>query len=314
MKELLPIIILGGSDRYRETIPKGLTADDMLSGFKGAVRLPTGRCIAGELVARIRDSGCFLDPILVGPRDAYEGLLDCEVVDVRGNLLATIAAAETIAAGRYGRSHPVAVSACDVLPTAGEFRRLLEEAYEPHAACGLWWQLVAAERAALGASCWKPSYGIAPREGEPAVNVYPGHLLIVRPAALRLEAFNRFLTLAYRYRNRAVYERAIRMTLPALATMMAEDLRILASLHLSGRTFSVPFLAFRAYRKFLAERLTLHDLETVVAKTLVEPDFHRRVEKRSVVFELTRIQSFAKDIDTRAELEELARRIAPGEK
>lgn len=314
MNELLPIIILGGSDRYPKTIPKGLSANDMLSGFKGTVRLPSGRCIAGELVARIRESGRFLEPILIGPSDAYEGLLDCEVVDVRGNLLATIAAAETIATQRYGRSHPVAVSVCDVLPTAGEFRQLLEEAYEPHSACGLWWQLVAAERTELGASCWKPSYRIAPSEGEPAVNLYPGHLLIVRPAALRLEAFNRFLTLAYRYRNRAVYERAIRMTLPALATMMAEDLRILASFHLSGRTFSIPYLAFRAYRQFRAETLTIHDLETLVAKILVEPDFHRQVNKRSVVLKLTRIQSFAKDIDTRAELEETARRIALGRK
>jgi hypothetical protein len=233
-------------------------------------------------------------------------------VDVRGNLLATIAAAESIAAQRYGRSHPVAVSACDVLPTAAEFRQLLAEAYEPYKACGLWWQLVAAERAELGASCWKPSYRVAPSEGEPAENLYPGHLLIIRPAALRLEAFNRFLTLAYRYRNRAVYERAIRMTLRALATMMVEDVRILASLHLSGRTFSVPYLVFRAYGKFRAEKLTIHDLENVVAKILVEPGFHRQAKKRSVVFKLTRIQSFAKDIDTRAELEETARRIALG--
>lgn len=308
MEGRLPIIILGGSDSYRQTVPGGLRAADMLAGCKGAVRLPTGRCIAGELVARIRESGRFLEPVLVGPRDAYAGLLDCEIVDVRGNLPVTIAAAETIAERRYGGSQPVAVSACDVLPTADEFRQLLNEAYDRNAACGLWWQLVAAEPAELGASSWKPRYRIAPSRGASPLNLYPGHLLVVRPEALRLEAFNRFLTLAYRYRNRGLYERAIRMTCGAVATMVAEDLRTLASLHLSGRTFSVPYLVFRAIRKFRAGKLTIRQLETVASKIFMDPVFHRQVKKRSVVFSVTRIKSFAKDIDTRAELEEAVQR------
>lgn len=310
MNGLLPIIILGGSDSYRQTVPGGLSAADMLSGCKGAVRLPTGRCIAGELVARIRESGRFLEPVLVGPRDVYAGLLDCEIVDVRGNLPATIAAVERVAEQRYGGSRPVAVSACDVLPTAEEFRQLLSEAYDRNAACGLWWQLVAAEPAELGASSWKPRYRIAPSRGAVPLNLYPGHLLVIRPAALRLDAFNRFLTLAYRYRNRGLYERAIRMTCRAIATMAAEDLRTLASFHLSGRTLSVPYLVFRVVRKFRAGKLTIRQLETAVSKLLIDPLFHRQVRKRSVVFSVTRIKSFAKDIDTRAELEEAVRRSA----
>jgi len=310
MKDPLPIIIFGGSDAHRDTIPEGFTAEDMLSGVKGAVQLPSGRCIAGELVQRIRESGRFKDPILIGPRDAYEGLLDCEIVDVQGNLLATIAAAQAALEKRCDLSQPVAISACDVLPARDELRQLLEEAYDPNAACALWWQLVAADPSELGASGWKPSYRIAPAVGEAPLTLYPGHLVIMRPAALRLEVYKRFLTLAYRYRNRGVYERAIRMTLRAVGTLIAEDLRILASLHLSGRTFSVPYLVFRGYRKLRARKLTVADLETMAVKAIVEPAFQRRVKKRPIVFSVTRIQSFAKDIDTRGELEEAVRRTA----
>jgi len=310
MKDRLPIIIFGGSDAHRDTIPDGFNAEDMLSGVKGAVQLPSGRCIAGELVERIRESGRFKDPILIGPRDAYEGVLDCEIVDVQGDLLATIAAAQATVEQRYDLLQPVAISACDVLPTGDELRQLLEEAYDPHSTCGLWWQLVAAEPSELGASGWKPSYRIATVPEEAPLTLYPGHLVIMRPAALRLEVYNRFLTLAYRYRNRGVYERVIRMTLRAMGTMIVADLRILASFHLSGRTFSVPYLAFQGYRKLRAQRLTVDDLETMAAKAIVEPAFQRRVKKGSIVFSVTRIQSFAKDIDTHAELDETVQRIA----
>ena len=42
MSDLLPIIILAGGNDRVETIPDGFTADDLLRGFKGAVKLPSG--------------------------------------------------------------------------------------------------------------------------------------------------------------------------------------------------------------------------------------------------------------------------------
>lgn len=310
MSDPIPIIIFGGSDAHRDTVPEGFTAEDMLSGIKGAVRLPSGRCIAGELVARIRESGRFMDPIVVGPREAYKGLLDCEVVDVRGNLPVTIAAAEAVVAERYDAMQPVGVIACDVLPTGKELRQLLEEAYDANAACGFWWQLVAADPQELGASGWKPSYRIAPAAGEAPLTLYPGHLVIMRPGALRLDVYNRFLALAYQYRNRGVYERAVRMTLRAAGTMIVEDLRELASGHLSGLTLSLPFRVFGAYRKLSAQTLTVDDLATVAANIIVTASFQRRVKDRPFVISVTEIQSLAKDIDTRSELEEAVQKNA----
>ena len=55
MPDRLPILVLAGSDRQPAPVPRQLKADDMLTGLKGALRLPSGRCLAGELVERYRD-------------------------------------------------------------------------------------------------------------------------------------------------------------------------------------------------------------------------------------------------------------------
>lgn len=303
MSDLLPIIILAGGNDRLETIPGGFTADDMLRGFKGAVRLPSGRCIASELVQRIRGSGRFEEPVLVGPRRVYGDLVDCEIADTTGDLPATIAEFTSLLTRRYpGR--PVAVSACDILPTAADFRTLLDESYFQHAGSGLWWQLIAAHPEEMGVSGWKPSYRLKPAPGEPLLNLYPGHLVILRSDAVRLDIFNRFLMLAYRFRNRSVYERVIRITLRALGLWLADDLRRIGSLRWPGRVVAAPYGIFRTYRLYSLERLTVPGLAAEMTRQIMEPRRDRGFD-HPVAMVVTRIRSFAKDIDTRPELEEI---------
>src|SRR5438105_5690896 len=90
MPEAMPILILAGSDQRPGPVPQDLQPDDMLSGFKGAIRLPWGRSLAAELVDRVRATGRFQDPLLVGPKTVYAGLVDCEIIDVEGTLTATL--------------------------------------------------------------------------------------------------------------------------------------------------------------------------------------------------------------------------------
>ena len=71
MLSRLPCIVLAGSDPPAGVIPRELKREDMLTGYKGAHRLPWGRCLAGELVERIKESDRFEEPILVGPRRIY---------------------------------------------------------------------------------------------------------------------------------------------------------------------------------------------------------------------------------------------------
>ncbi len=303
MSDQLPILILAGGNDRLETIPHGFTADDVLRGFKGAVKLPSGRCIAGELVQRIRESGRFKEPVLVGPQRVYDGLVDCEILDTTGDLLATITAFASVLTRRYP-DRPVAVSACDILPTAADFRDLLDESYLPNANSGLWWQLIAAEPAEMGVSSWKPSYRMRPAPGEPLLNLYPGHLVILRSEAVRLDIFNRFLMLAYRSRNRGLCGRMIRITLRALGLWLADDARRIASFRWPGRIVSAPWGIFRAYRRYGRGRLAVSDLAGELTRQIMVPDRSGRFE-HPVAMVVTRLRSFAKDIDTRPELEEV---------
>ena len=50
MSDLLPIIILAGSDERRASIPRGMQASDMIAGYKGMLPLPNGKVMAAELV------------------------------------------------------------------------------------------------------------------------------------------------------------------------------------------------------------------------------------------------------------------------
>ncbi len=304
MSDLLPVLVMAGGNDQVETIPEGVAPEDILRGFKGAVRLPSGRCIAAELVQRMRDSQRFEDPILVGPRRVYEDLVDCEISDTTGDLLANIQRFATLLSERYP-DRPVAVSACDILPTAEEFRTLLDEDYAPSAVSGLWWQMIAAEAEEMGVSSWKPSYRIRPAPREPLLNLYPGHLLVLRPNAVRLDWFNMFLMMAYRYRNRSIYERLIRITLRAVGLWLEADWRRLRQFRCPGRTFAAPYGILKTYLRYTARRLTVPELAAELSRQIMVRD-DAGAMPQPVAMTVTRIRSFAKDIDTRRELEEIA--------
>ena len=198
MLERLPLIILAGSDSRRASVPSGMHAADMLAGHKGALRLADGKPLVGEVIDRFRQSGRFQDPILVGPARIYEPLsLDCQVVDSEGALSTTLEDAVSVVTSRFDTHAPVAFTACDILPTADELSSLMADAYDPLANSVCWSQLVAARPDEMGASSWKPGYAFADSV-RGAMNLYPGHLVVVRLAALRFEIMTRLLHLAYR--------------------------------------------------------------------------------------------------------------------
>lgn len=304
MTDPLPVLVMAGGNDRVETVPEGVAPDDVLKGFKGAVRLPSGRCIADELIQRMRDSRRFEDPVLVGPRYVYGDLVDCEISDTTGDLLANIRRFATLLTERYPE-RPVAVSACDILPTAEEFRSLLDEGYTPSAGSGLWWQMIAAEPREMGVSSWKPSYRMRPAPREPLLNLYPGHLLVLRPNAVRLDWFNMFLMMAYRYRNRSIYERLIRITLRAVGLWLEEDWRRLRRVRCPGRTLAAPYGILKTYLRYTARRLTVPELAAELSRQIMVRDDAGGMP-HPVAMTVTRIRSFAKDIDTRRELEEVA--------
>jgi hypothetical protein len=304
-KKKIPIVVLGGSDLEPAAIPQGMLAEQMLTGFKGAVPLPWGRCLAAELVARIRASKQFAEPLLVGPRRVYEDLVDAPIVDIEGNLAATLQKTVEAVGERHNPRDPVAVTTCDILPTPDDFRRLMNDAYHPQAQALFWTQLVTAPAQSMGASHWKPAYWLCPDRHQPPVALYPGHLVIVRPQALRTDFTIYLLRLAYRYRNHELRQRRLRMTMRGLARLLTEDLHQLLRFQPPTLTSSLLYSALRGYRHYRQGRATIADVEQVIATAFLHRSAAQNGPAHPVVFCLTDIVSFAKDIDTFDELAEI---------
>lgn len=305
----MPVIVLGGSDMQPAPVPRGMKPDEMLTGYKGTLQLPSGRCLASELIERLRQSDRFEDPILVGPGDVYRPVVDCEVVDVAGNLSTTLRRVRELIRSRFPLSAPLALSTCDILPTAEEIGELLQTCYDPVSGCVFWGELVAAHPQQMGASAWKPGYLLRPDAGLPLQPFYPGHLVILRPAALRMRLTNHLLQLAYRYRNRALPHRRWRMFVRGLGRLVLQDGINLMSLQLPILSVTIPFYCLRAYRRLRNKELSVPDFAEHVARVFVHRSYHRQSNPPPVVFSQTSILSLAKDIDTQAELTELAQQV-----
>ncbi|HIB53313.1 MAG TPA: hypothetical protein EYO39_00565 [Nitrospirales bacterium] len=304
MPKRLPLLILAGSDPQPGPAPAGLAQDDMLSGFKAVYRLPSGVPLISELIQRFNASGRFEQPILIGPRRVHEGIVDCEIVDVEGSLATTLEHTYKFITRRFHHLDPVAISACDILPTPDEIRSLLETNYDPHEDAQFWWQLVDTKPESLNVSSWKQSYQLRPDTDQPPMNLYPGHLVIVRVGALRMRVVNSVLQIAYWYRNRDLRTRHVHVAIESFRRLLAEDIRSLTSLRLPLFSISIPIRGLLAYYKMVRKQLTLREFEHHVAKTLVRRAFHKSAQGRPVRFTVTPILAFAKDIDTKAELAE----------
>tara|TARA_B100000315_G_scaffold258949_1_gene312905 strand:+ start:2325 stop:3248 length:924 start_codon:yes stop_codon:yes gene_type:complete len=304
MSEKLPIIILAGSDPQPGPTPADFTQNDMLSGFKAMCKLPSGVPLIRELIERFNASGRFKQPIIIGPRRVYERILNCEIVDVEGNLATTLKHTHKFITQRFHHLDPVAISACDILPTPEEIRLLLKTSYDPNKDSQFWWQLVNAKPELLNASSWKQSYQLRPDNDQALMNLYPGHLVVVRVGALRMRVVNSILQITYWYRNRELRTRHVQVAAESFYRLLAEDLRSLLSLRLPLFSVSIPIRGLLAYYKMVRKQLTLREFEHHVAKALVRRTFRNSAQGRPVRFTATNILAFAKDIDTKAELEE----------
>jgi hypothetical protein len=305
MLDPLPIFILAGSDSSPDTVPPGVHPSDVLAGPKGRILLRTGRCLVAELVDRIRASGRFGEPLLVGPRQWYSGLVDCEILSVQGTLVDTLRQLADAVRHRLPPEQPFAVTSCDILPSASSFRQLLDEDYRSHDDALFWWQMVQAAPQQMGAAQWKPAYRLPVQPGGQPLNLYPGHLVITRAEGLRFTLINRLLQLAYRYRNRLLENRYLGITLGALGTLITHDIRNLARFQLPVLTLAIPFYGLRGYFKYRRSTAALQHVEQFLSKTFLHRSYHRAAGGRPVVISVTRQLAFAKDIDTQAELREL---------
>ena len=119
-----------------------------------------------------------------------------------------------------------------------------------------------------------------------------------------------------RYRNRDLRQRYVRMVARSLWQLLQEDVRNLFTFQLPILTVSIPYHALAAFFRYRRGKATVGDFERAVAKGFLHRRHLHDAHGRPVVFSLSPIRSFAKDIDTIdefAEAVELQEIVPPSE-
>jgi hypothetical protein len=308
----LPMIILGGSDRKSSRLPDGSEDKTPLSGYKGVDIRLGGRPMVEVIVERLQSVGCF-DPIYIaGPAKAYDQVqCDASLIDANGSFGQNIQASMESVRAVHPDS-PIGFITCDVLPEVDSLKELMA-AYGRSAPCDLWFPLVQApeEKEQLGASSWKPLYGIAPEEGAPVMRILPGHLVVVDPAALRLKFLYHLFQMAYRTRNRPIDRRRSVMVRKLLMGLLYQDLLHVLGLRFPALTWTVLRAGITAARELRDGTITRVRLEKFLREIFVKYRHQKRFPDRRVVMPMVDVLWLAKDIDTEEEAREVGRDFSP---
>ncbi len=301
----LPIVILAGSDPRPAALPADGRDKHPLAGYKGVDVRIGDRTLVETVVDRLRASGRF-DPVYVaGPASGFERTqAESSLIDADGTFGQNIQTSlEAVRSAHPGL--PIAFITCDVLPEVDTLRALMDD-YARNAPCDLWCPLIHApeDRKRLGASAWKPAYRIVPREGEGAVGVLPGHLVVVDPDALRLNFLYRLFQLGYRTRNRPIdYRRGV-MVRGVVLELLYQDLLHLCTLRAPTLTWSVLSVGIATARELKRGTITRARLERALRKIFVTSRHRKRNPDRRVLVPIVEGLSLALDIDTEEEARE----------
>jgi hypothetical protein len=295
------MVILAGSDRRPVVLPADARHEHPLSGYKGVDVVIGGRTLVETVIDRVRATGCF-DPVyLVGPAAAYGRIPHVALIDADGSFGENIETAlRTVSRAHPGS--PVAFITCDILPSTATLCELLAD-YDRQPPCDLWFPLVRApqDRQRLGVSAWKPGYRVVPAAGQAAVNVLPGHLVLVDPAALRVEFVCRLGQLAYRTRNRPINYRRTVLVRGLAGALLYQDLRHLLAGRAPNVTWSVLTAGIAAARKLKAGTILRSELEDALRKIFITARHRKRNPDRRVRLPIVEALSLALDIDTEEE-------------
>lgn len=274
-----------------------------LSGYKAADVRIGERSLIETLFDRLERAGRF-DPIyIVGPRHAFGNLPPrFRLIDSDGTFGQNLKSGIDAGRARHGDS-ALAFVTCDILPDARRLAALME-CYDEVEPVDLWYPLVRAPAvsADLGASEWKPGYRIQPEGEQAPVDVLPGHLVVVNPAAMRLEFLYRLLDLGYRTRNRPINYRRSVMIRGLVFELLLQDLRHLFTLRPPTLTGSVIRAGVNAAAELREGRITQRRLEDALRKIFVASRHRRRHPERRTRLPIVDELWLALDIDTEEEV------------
>lgn len=307
----VPLVILAGSDPRRGAVPAGGEGFHYLVGYKGADLKIGGRPLIVELISRCRQSDAFGDIYVAGPQRVFGEIVDCRVIDTDGSVGDNVQAAINGVTADCGQDSRIAFLSCDVLPTASELSELMagllvrEGGEDVDSMPALAISLVTAPEN-LGASVWKPRYVIRSSDGDDPIPFLPSHLGVADPKKLRTGLLFRTIALVYRERNRDYEQRRRDMVVRLLGVLLWRDLMNVLRLHPPTLTYSAIRYGLGAFRAWQKKQLTIDELATAIEKMIVHRQYHRKPASGCVRIVITPHMSFAKDIDTKEELDEVA--------
>jgi hypothetical protein len=203
--------------------------------------------------------------------------------------------------------------ACDVLPDAEEWGRVLTQYREDADCSALWFPLarVPADLEELRAFAWKPEYRIVPQAGDEPVWILPSHLVIADPRALRLGLVYRVLQMAYRTRNRPIEKRRAPIARAVLLDLLWHDFLHLIRLRAPTLTWTVLSRGYRLARMLRAGTLTVAELERLTTDVALCSRHRRRSPELGVRMPLLEALGLAEDVDTEEEALDLAEHAEP---
>jgi len=305
-RQAIPLVILAGADRRPAKLPEQGRDKHPLVGYKSVDVRIEGKTLIENVVDRLEASGGFAPIYIAGPRHVYEEYAgNARLIHTDGAFGQNVQASVEHIRAEFPDS-PVGFTVCDILPEARTLDRLLSN-YAAHAPCDLWAPMVRSPELPekLGASSWKPAYGIIPENEDAPVRVLPGHLVIGDPRALRLKFVYRLIDLGYSTRNRSIDYRRGQMTRGILADMLMHDLRLLARLRLPTFTWSVLRAVIPAANLLRQGTITQRRLEETTRRVFVKQRHRWAHPDRRVVVPIVEALSMARDIDTEEEAAEL---------
>lgn len=308
----IPLVILAGSDNRRGAVPAGADDFHFLVGYKGADLKIAGRPLIVILIERARASGAFGEVFVAGPKRIFGSLVDCPVIDTDGSVGDNIRCAIDGVCQSHGEDTRIAFLSCDVLPSPAELSELMAglvvreggEGFDSMPALAISLVLVPEE---VGASVWKPKYVIRESEHEQPVAFYPSHLGVALPKKLRTGLLFRSIALVYRERNRDYEQRRKDIVFRLLGVLLWRDLNNLLRLHPPTLTYSAIRYGLGAFMAWRRNELTIEMLATAIEKVVVHRKYHRKPASGCVRIVVTPHMSLAKDIDTKEELDEVAK-------
>ncbi len=313
MNAKIPIVILAGSDKREGAVPSGAEDFHFIVAYKGAELRVGDRFLIQELLDRVRDSEAFGEVYVAGPKHVFDSLVDCRIIDTDGTVGDNVRVAMEQVIAEHGDDTRIAFLSCDVLPSPAELSELMaglairegdREHDQSAPALAIALVLVPPD---LGASIWKPKYMIRIVDDEDPVPCLPGHLGVAYPKKLRTGLLFRCVELVYRERNRDYEQRRRDIFIRLMGVLLWRDFLNLLRLRPPTLAYSAVRYGLGAFVAWRKNELTIEMLATGFEKMIVQRKYHRRPASGCVRIAVTPHFSFAQDIDTREELEEIER-------